>query len=126
MIHTVLLNAVAMITILKSSQLKSKPCYFIILVQSINDLAVGIVSIIHLISGKWNRRNYKLREQVWRLSRQYCPHTILLHPFCTDIGKIHCHSSSLCLQNQCDKKETADLRWMQYRGDNCFVFSLFT
>ena len=44
-IPTVLLNAVAVITISKSSQLKSKPCYFIILVQSMIDLAVGVLGI---------------------------------------------------------------------------------
>ena len=49
MIPTILLNSVAIITILKSSQLKSKPCYFIILVQSIIDLAVGVLSIPLLI-----------------------------------------------------------------------------
>ena len=48
-IPTILLNAVAMITILKSSQLKSKPCYFIILVQSVIDLAIGVLSIPLLI-----------------------------------------------------------------------------
>ena len=49
MIPTILLNAVAIITILKSSQLKSKPCFFIILVQSVIDLAVGVLSIPLLI-----------------------------------------------------------------------------
>ena len=49
MIPTVLLNAVAMITILKSSQLKSKPCYFIILVRSVIDSASGILGIPLLI-----------------------------------------------------------------------------
>ena len=44
-IPTVLLNAVAIITIFKSSQLKNKPCYFIILVQSTMDLAVGLLGI---------------------------------------------------------------------------------
>jgi large-conductance mechanosensitive channel len=44
-IPTILLNAVAIITIWKSSQLNRKPCYFIILVQSVTDLAVGLVSI---------------------------------------------------------------------------------
>ena len=38
---TIALNLVASITILKTPQLKSKPCYFIILVQSLIDLAVG-------------------------------------------------------------------------------------
>ncbi|CAB4028718.1 histamine H2 receptor-like [Paramuricea clavata] len=42
---TILLNAIAIITILKSSQLKSKPCYFIILVQSAIDLVVGVLGI---------------------------------------------------------------------------------
>ncbi len=44
-IPTILLNAIAIITILKSSQLKKKPCYFIILIQSITDLAVGALGI---------------------------------------------------------------------------------
>ena len=44
-IPTILLNAVAIITILKFSQLYSKACYFIILLQSIIDLIVGTLSI---------------------------------------------------------------------------------
>ena len=44
-IPTVLLNAVSIVTILKSSQLQSKPCYFIILVQSVIDLAIGVLGI---------------------------------------------------------------------------------
>ena len=52
---TILLNAVSIITILKSSQLKSKPCYFIILVQSVIDLTVGVFGIpsflVYLVQG---------------------------------------------------------------------------
>ena len=44
-IPTLLLNAVAVITILKSQPLRSKPCYFIILLQSMLDLAVGMLGI---------------------------------------------------------------------------------
>jgi hypothetical protein len=44
-IPTILLNAIAVITIFKSSQLNSKPCYFIILVQSVIDLAIGVLGI---------------------------------------------------------------------------------
>ena len=44
-IPTLLLNAASVITIFKSSQLNNKPCYFIILVQSVFDLAVGIFGI---------------------------------------------------------------------------------
>jgi hypothetical protein len=54
-IPTMLLNVLAIITIIKSSQLKGKPCYFIILVQSMVDLAVGALSIpsflVYLVSG---------------------------------------------------------------------------
>ncbi len=54
-IPTILLNAVPIITILKSSQLNSKPCYFIILIQCVNDLAVGIFGmplfLVYLASG---------------------------------------------------------------------------
>lgn len=45
MIPTILLNGIAVKTILKSSQLSSKPCYFIILLQSLVDLVVGVMSI---------------------------------------------------------------------------------
>ena len=44
-IPTLLLNGVAVITILKSSQLNCKPCYFIILLQSMFDIAVGMLGI---------------------------------------------------------------------------------
>lgn len=44
-IPTILLNAVPIITISKSSQLKSKVCYFIILVQSLVASAVGVLGI---------------------------------------------------------------------------------
>ena len=44
-IPTILLNGAAAITILKCYQLKKKPCYFIILLQSVNDLAVGVLGI---------------------------------------------------------------------------------
>ena len=44
-IPTILLNAIAIITISKSSQLKSKCCYFIILVQFVIDLLVGVLGI---------------------------------------------------------------------------------
>ena len=54
-IPTILLNTVAIITIWKSSQLRSKPCYFIILVQSAVDLAVGVVSIPLFIFYLWSR-----------------------------------------------------------------------
>ena len=44
-IPTVLLNAVAAITIWKTSQLRKKPCYFVILLQSSVDLGVGCVAL---------------------------------------------------------------------------------
>ena len=44
-IPTILLNGVAVVTILRSSQLSSKPCYFIILLQSVFDFAVGVLGI---------------------------------------------------------------------------------
>jgi hypothetical protein len=44
-IPTLLLNAVAVITIFKSSLLNNKSCYFIILVQSVLDLAIGVLGI---------------------------------------------------------------------------------
>ena len=54
-IITVLLNGVAIVAILKSSQLYKKPCYFIILLQSVFDFAVGILGIplfvVFLVNG---------------------------------------------------------------------------
>ncbi|XP_028412439.1 adenosine receptor A2a-like [Dendronephthya gigantea] len=44
-ILALILNVVPIITIWRSSQLRSKPCYFIILMQSVIDLAVGVLAI---------------------------------------------------------------------------------
>ena len=44
-ILTVSLNGISVLTILKCRQLKSKVCYFLILIQSSTDLTVGVVSI---------------------------------------------------------------------------------
>ena len=44
-IPTIMLNGISILTILKCSQLKNKPCYFIIAVQSTIDLAVGVLGI---------------------------------------------------------------------------------
>ena len=42
-ISTVLLNLIAIVTILKSTQLKNKICYFLILIQSAVDLGIGCI-----------------------------------------------------------------------------------
>ena len=42
---TITLNGISIITIRKSSQLRSKVCYFVILLQSVVDLGVGILGI---------------------------------------------------------------------------------
>lgn len=44
-ILTVLLNGISVLTIWKSSHLKTKLCYFLILIQSVVDLAVGAISL---------------------------------------------------------------------------------
>ena len=45
LILTVSLNAISVLTILKCHQLKSKVCYFLILIQSSTDLTVGLIMI---------------------------------------------------------------------------------
>ena len=69
-IPTIFLNAVAITTILKSSQLKSKPCYFIILVQSVIDLVVGILGIplfiVFLSSGLGGIKNCYVANLAFR------------------------------------------------------------
>lgn len=61
LIAAILLNAISVITVLKSSQMKNKPCYFIILVQSVIDLAVGVFAIpiflVYLIGGMTETMN---------------------------------------------------------------------
>ena len=44
-IPTVLLNSISILTIWKGSHLKANVCYFLILIQSIFDIAVGVISI---------------------------------------------------------------------------------
>ena len=46
---TISLNGISVITIRKSSQLRSKVCYFVILLQSVVDLGVGVLSTPLLI-----------------------------------------------------------------------------
>ena len=59
-IPTILLNVVPLVTISKSSQLKSKMCYFVILVQSTIDSAVGVFAtplfIVYML-GKMGRHS---------------------------------------------------------------------
>ena len=60
-VPTILLNAVSITTITKSSQLRNKICYFIILVQSVTDLVVGFLGIpsfvLFLITGIGEKTN---------------------------------------------------------------------
>ena len=49
-VPTILLNSLAIVTIIKSSQLNCKPCYFIILLQSAVDMAVGALGIPAFLS----------------------------------------------------------------------------
>ena len=44
-IPTVLLNGISIFVIQKSSQLKEKPCYFVIRIQSAIDVAIGVLSL---------------------------------------------------------------------------------
>ena len=46
---TISLNGISIITIRKSSQLRNKICYFVILLQSIVDLGVSVLSILLFI-----------------------------------------------------------------------------
>ena len=48
---TISLNGIAVITIRKSSQLKSKVCYFVILLQSLVDVGVGLLGIPFFVYG---------------------------------------------------------------------------
>ena len=44
-IPTVILNSISVLTIFRNSQLKTKPCYFQILIQSLTDLGVGVIAL---------------------------------------------------------------------------------
>ena len=99
---TILLNAVSIITILKSSELKSKPCYLIILVQSVIDLTVGVfgipsflVYLVQGITGTSNCFGIILHGKKIISCIDCC---IYHHHICSDKGKIHCDPSSLRLQ----------------------------
>ena len=71
-IPTILLNAVSITTIVKSSQLKNKLCYFIILLQSVTDLAVGVLGIplflIFLVTGMGKISNCFVATLAYRSS----------------------------------------------------------
>ena len=128
-IPTILLNAVPIITILKSSQLNSKPCYFIILIQSVHDLAVGIFGmplfLVYLASGIGGNSNCIAATLAFR-AMTLPMGTIHVHSICSDIGKIHCYFTSLCLQNSSDEEETVDIRMYRCCGDVFFDHCLFS
>ena len=69
---TILLNTVSIVTIVKSSQLKNKLCYCIILLQSVTDLAVGVFGIplfiIFLLAGMGKIPNCVLATLAYRSS----------------------------------------------------------
>ena len=44
-IPTVLLSGISVLTVLKSSHLKEKLCYFLVLIQSIFGIAVGVIAV---------------------------------------------------------------------------------
>ena len=49
-VPTLLLNAVSLMVIFKASQLKNKPCYFIIIIRSKFNLTVCVFSTFHCSS----------------------------------------------------------------------------
>ena len=67
---TILLNAVSIVTIARSSQLKNKLCYVIILMQSVTDLVVGVLGIplfiIFLLAGMGSLSNCLLSTSAYR------------------------------------------------------------
>lgn len=44
-VPTIMLNAVSVAAIMKSTRLRSKPCYFLVVIQSVVDLIVGAIGI---------------------------------------------------------------------------------
>ena len=71
-IPSIVMNVLSIATILKSSQLYSKPCYFIILVQSTADLAVGVLGtplfLVYLSAGMADISNCYVGILTYRLS----------------------------------------------------------
>lgn len=59
-VSTILLNAASIIPIVKSTQLNNKPCYFIILVQSVIDFTVGLLAMPLFL--------FYLASNIWRFS----------------------------------------------------------
>ena len=71
-IPTIMLNAVAITTIWKSSQMNNKTCYFVVVVQSVIDLAVGVLGIplfiVFLLSGMGEMSNCFVATLACRLT----------------------------------------------------------
>ena len=72
---TIILNGISIITIRKSSQLRNKVCYFVILLQTIVDLGFGVLSIpifiYHLLSPFLSTAKCTLLP--WVLGTTYLP-----------------------------------------------------
>ena len=118
-IPTLLLNGVAAITICKSSQLISKPCYFILLLQCTFDLVLGLLGIPLFI--------FFLANAVGGISNCFAVFLarrltyasiggIFNRISCDDNGKIHRYLTSLYLQHSSDQKEAIEVRRRQCDG----------
>ena len=97
---TLLLNAASIVTILKSSQLRSKPCYFIIFTAICGRFSSWCFrdTFISCLSFPWDWRNFELPYRssgvqiiiynLWGITNNI---------FWDDTGEIHCHYTSICL-----------------------------
>ena len=100
---TITLNGISIVTLRKSSQLKSKVCYFVILLQSVVDLGVGVLGIplfiYYLISPFLHHANCLLVTLALRITLLTCGFSIItqsamtleryigvLHPYYYKIG----------------------------------------
>lgn len=108
-VPTLLLNAVAVITILKS-KLRSRPCYYFLFLQSMFDLAVGMLGILSFIflltnsiggiSNCTASAAYAAPRSIFGASIDvYSSPSIYRNNDCDDNRKIHWCITPICLQN---------------------------
>ena len=117
--YLLFLNGLAVVTIFKSSQLNSKPCYFIVLFQSMFDLGVGVfripLFIYYLANSIGGIFNCFAASLGYRLTLVPVGN-VYDHNDCDDNWKIHCYPIFLRLQNSSDEKATFSVYRFQCSG----------
>ena len=123
---TISLNGISIITITKSSQLRNKVCYFVILLQSIVDLSVGVFSCpVLLFNGSFSPYLKLYSCHFDRSSIISSFYIVSSNYVCNDDREVRWCTASLSIPNPSYKETNCYLRvrtWTYFYIITCLFF----